>query len=218
MKRLPPNTNLKLFTEAFYNGLPVITNHGPLIENYLVKIDSTLGLALHYHPRTLMIRFDLHQPESIIGYDADVISRFFKYLNQEINKDQESKRLEGGKVRKCDLRYVWAKERARLTSPPHYHVAIFLNRDCYHTLGSFESSAGTMKSRIENAWIKALSLNPFEIRGLIDFPKNSTYKLNRNSSNFANQLDDAFFRLSYFAKAETKLYRDRTRWFGSSYK
>ncbi|MAO66807.1 MULTISPECIES: inovirus Gp2 family protein [Idiomarina] len=218
MKRLPENTNLKLLQEELYKGLKVNHNHGYLIENYLDRMYECVTASLNRYSRTLMIRFDLRQFNCPWGDNDALISKFFKALNDEIRWDQENKQRQGKRVHPCELRYCWVKEQPDVNRPPHYHVAIFLNKDAYHKLGKFNTAAETMRLRIEMSWARALECDIFDIRGLVHFPQNAIYELNRNSPDYFNQFGKAFFRLSYFAKAATKRYRDGTRWFGCSSK
>lgn len=136
MRRHPDNNNLTYHTGELWNGLPVLTKRGPLLEPYLESIRDVMVRALQEHPRTLGIRFDLHFPVGWSGQEGEVISRFIESLKAHIAADLNRRLQErkDGRVHPCRLRYVWVKERG-LSAVSHYHVFIFLNRDAYFTEG-----------------------------------------------------------------------------------
>jgi len=98
----------------------------------------------------------------------------------------------------------------------HYHVLLLLNRDTYHCLGDFAAEEGNMAARIKKAWASALGCDQTDIGGLVHFPKNPVYCVDANSGSFEQEYQALFHRVSYFAKAETKNYGDRSRAFGCS--
>ncbi|MCU8072638.1 inovirus Gp2 family protein, partial [Shewanella sp. SM32] len=117
------NTNLTVISNGQYQGLNVYPR--PLSAEYLNAILQTLQAALNEHPRTFMVRFDLHLPQlnfrdSPTVYDSMVISKFFKSLNAKIQNDRLIKGREGKRVHPCTLRYIWARERADADTD-HYH-------------------------------------------------------------------------------------------------
>ncbi|MGE6383048.1 inovirus Gp2 family protein [Shewanella baltica] len=213
------NTNLTVISNGQYQGLNV--NPRPLSAEYLNAILQTLQAALNEHPRTFMVRFDLHLPQlnfrdSPIVYDSTVISKFFKSLSAKIQHDRLTKGREGKRVHPCTLRYIWARERADADTD-HYHIAIFLNNDAYNHLGNYNRSGQNLSTKIVEAWASALGLDDFSTRHLVHFPEDTpVYYINRNANNYPETFASAFFRLSYFAKLETKHYGDRRRSFGYS--
>ena len=213
------NTNLTVISNGQYQGLNV--NPRPLSAEYLSATLQTLQAALSEHPRTFMVRFDLHLPQlnfrdSPVVYDSTVISKFFKSLNAKTQHDRLIKGREGKRVHPCTLRYIWARERADADTD-HYHVAIFLNNDAYSHLGNFNRSGQNLSTKIVEAWASALGLDDFSTRHLVHFPEDTpVYYINRNANNYPQTFASAFFRLSYFAKLETKHYGHRTRSFGCS--
>ena len=229
-RRHSDNHNLTYHTGGIWNGLPVLTNRGPLLEPYLKSIRDVMVRALQEHPRTLGIRFDLHFPVGWNGPEGEVISRFIESLKARIDADLNRRRQErkDGRVHPCRLRYFWVKEQG-VSAVPHYHVFIFLNRDAYFTLGSYkaagqpvwddvppEPARANMAERIINAWASALWLPPCMVRGLVHFPANACHSVDVNAPDVADQFQDAFNRASYFAKAETKHYGDGSKKFGCS--
>ena len=214
------NTNLTVVNNGLYQGLRVSPR--ALSCQYLDATQRVIQNALNEHPRTLMVRFDLHLPcwmnlpDSPMAYDTNVITKFIKSLNAKIANDKAYKQREGKRVHPCTLRYVWAKERATADTD-HYHVAIFLNNDTYHRLGNFNVPGRNLSTKIVEAWASAIGLASHAARGLVHFPKDMpVYYIDRNAPNYPQTLGDSFYRLSYLAKLETKHYGDRTRSFGSS--
>ncbi len=80
--RYPANPNLVVINNGQYQGRDV--NSRPLSKQYLDAILRTMHAALDEHPRTLVVRCDLHLPlinfdDSPGFYDSTVISKFFKW-------------------------------------------------------------------------------------------------------------------------------------------
>ena len=213
------NTNLSVINNGQYQGLNVYPK--PLSAEYLSVILQTLQTAQNDHSRTFMVRFDFHLPQlnfhdSPTVYDSTVISKFFKSLNAKIQHDRLIKQREGKRVHRCTLRHIWARERADADTD-HYHVAILLNNDAYNHLGDFNHSGQNLSTKIVEAWASALGLDAYSARGLVHFPRDKpVYYINKNALDYPLIFNAAFYRLSYFAKFETKHYGDRTRSFGYS--
>ncbi|MDO6528225.1 inovirus Gp2 family protein [Motilimonas sp. 1_MG-2023] len=223
MNKLPGNSNLHQYAYSAYHGCPVQTQHGVLVKEYLDAIWSTLWQSIIKHPRTFAIRFDLHlrhsNDENVDAVFSDVISKFFSALNKEISTDLALRHCRGVRVHETDLRYIWTKERS--TAPqPHYHVVIFVNNDTYNVLGSPSPNgvSENMATRIISAWASALNLEERDTKGLVHFPENPTYRINHHQPGFDEAFKAVFYRVSYFAKAATKEYGNRTRSFGCSRK
>jgi hypothetical protein len=224
--RHPSNPNLCLYSESTWEGIPVQTQRGPLIINYLDNIRRVIHHAATEHPRTCVFRCELNFPNN--GYESDttVISRFIQSLKAQIKAQEVRKLREGKRAHHCHLRYVWVKERDG-SHIWHYHVALFVNRDAYFTLGTFKPMSQAMvnaslldntnmSDRIRMAWASALGLNLENTSGLVHFPKHPVYDLDANDPNFYNQFNEVFHRLSYFAKSETKHFGQWSKNFGSS--
>ena len=56
--RLKDNTNLTIYINSTYKGLEV-NNKGPLIENYLNRLHTTIQKSLTDYSKTFALRFDL---------------------------------------------------------------------------------------------------------------------------------------------------------------
>lgn len=202
--------------EPTYNGFPVNISRGPLIANYLAAINRTIVNALADTPRVYAVRFDLRLPSKFDVTDTEVITRFFSALKRLLEAADQQKLKEGKRVHPHRLRYCWTREWS-VEGRPHYHVLIILNHDRYRTLGSFKNAEGNLSARIKIAWAIATKLNLEDAARLVHFPQNAEYRLNQNSLDYLAQVQDLFFRVSYFAKADTKVFGIGQRSFGTSH-
>lgn len=232
VQRHPQNHNLTVHAnESSWNDLPVLQQPLGLANEYLQRIQQTLDHACDEYTRLSVMRFDLHFPQNLHCRDDQAISRFIDALKAKLRADQHRKQAKGTRVHPCNLRYVWVKEKAASVAF-HYHVAIMLNRNAYCMLGNYtfagysgdpympvdhsQEPAKNMAERISSAWASALGLSMEQAGGLVHFPDNPVYSVNRNAVAFAQQYSAVFERLSYFAKVETKQYGDCGRHFGCS--
>lgn len=221
----PYNHNLTVYSnEVWWNNHPVLQKPSGLIEQYLQSIKQTLDRACTEYTRLSVMRFDLRFPQTLDHRDDQAISRFVDALKAKIHADQRRKQAQGKRVYPCNLRYVWVKEKVS-SEAFHYHMAIMLNRDAYFTLGDYATAVHpdaptrlpeNMAERILSAWASALGMSMEHVVGLVHFPANPVYSLDRNDMAFTDQYNAVFRRLSYFAKVETKQYGDRSRHFGCS--
>ncbi|MCE9789895.1 inovirus Gp2 family protein [Shewanella chilikensis] len=192
------------------------SNNGPLDDNYLASIKRTFDYALSQYSRTRLMRFDLHYPD---GYPVNEIT------GKQITKFQESfkaimcayiKRKKHNRHSKP--RFIWCRE--IVTSEyPHYHVAVLLNGDVFQGMGPYDDITGEyISGMIAKAWASAIGLSVEQASRAIYFPNNGTYEINKrgNAETFYNQYNQAFYRVSYFAKLESKLFGSRGRNFDSS--
>lgn len=211
-KRHPGNSNLTLWYEPYYRGLPVMFEKGPFITEYLEKLRQTTQRALLLYPRVFAARIDLKFPDGY-GMPEDlvqntVLRRFIESFKAQIEADQDRAVREGRRVHHTELLYFWVRE-VSSTGQPHYHFAFLLNHDAYHTLGRLETERVNMFHRLQKAWASALRLSIPDVSGLVNVPENATFRLSRD-------LNDAgvaafFHRTSYFCKAATKVFIGRTR-------
>lgn len=214
-KRHPFNPNLHLHHRSLWNRIPVQVTKGPLVDEYLRRIDATFWAATNEHPRTLVIRVDLRLPQIGEYQSENFMSRFLASLKAQIKADLERKARKGGRVHPCQLRFVWAREQN--SSPnPHFHLALFVNRDAYHCLGDFRADDGNMAARIKKATASALGIPVENAVGLAEFPDDGVYVLDANAHDFPFRRAAAFERVSYLAKAYSKYYGSRARHFGYS--
>ncbi|EPP5333813.1 inovirus Gp2 family protein [Vibrio harveyi] len=194
--------------------LPIYTDRGPLESSYLEAIKKTLDIALEQHPRTCAMRFDLHYPDrfDVMAIESNHVSKFQESLKAIIAADLERKK----KVGRCKPRFVWVKEQ-NTSEKPHYHVVMLVNGDVYNQLGLFTQKQGNMAARIVQAWASALVVHPGDVECGVHFPDNPIYIVDkRKTDSFLSQYKELFYRLSYFAKKDTKQYGQRMKNFGCS--
>ncbi|MDP4537857.1 inovirus Gp2 family protein [Alkalimonas collagenimarina] len=205
----------KYWNDQTYYGWPLITHRGPLLTNHLDAISKTFDKALMDTSRAYAVRFDLRLPCDFDITDSVVVTRFFNALRRLLETADMEKAREGKRVHPHKLRYCWAKEWGN-EGRPHYHVLIILNHNRYRTLGSFKNGEGNLSARIKTAWAIALNQNLDAVARLVHFPKNAEYRLYRNSPDYQLQAQSLFYRASYFAKAETKVFGIGQRSLGTS--
>ncbi|RQW27277.1 inovirus Gp2 family protein [Rhodobacteraceae bacterium CH30] len=216
MIRHPSNTNLTLHYEYTYKGLPIQTEKGPFIRNYLERLHQTMTYSLNQYPRTFAFRVDLRLPTGILIHDSLMtnmaMERFIESFKAKIRHNRHKARQERPYAHDSKVRYVWAREFSEQGNP-HYHIAILLNNDAFCALGSFYSESRNMFNRLEEAWASALCLPVGEMRGLVEIPRNACYRLLHDDR---DSLADFFYRTSYLCKADTKIYGDGSHGFGAS--
>lgn len=214
-RRHPRNRNLHLHYGNQWNGFPVLTERGPLIEEYLHRISMVLDNALDDFPRTFIARVDLRLPSAGDYAVSGLISRFMASLNAQLAADENRRAREGLRIHPNVVRFVWAREQSS-SRYPHYHLALFFNRDAYHTLGAYWAADGNLASRITRALGSALGIQHHEAKGLAHFVEEGAYSLNIRDQDFGVQKAMVFKRLSYLAKAATKYYGEGANHFGYS--
>lgn len=220
-KRLPENPQYHLWYHPYYLGIPVQTQKGPLIQEYLDRTYHLFDLAHQAHDETLFLRFDLRFP---LNYDLDehrnandYISAFFKYLKDELRSTSLAHRP--------DPRYLWAREQTDPGYRPHYHCALLLNANAISTIGDIHTlpdgtySADNLYHRLVRCWAKALGLPADRsMSGIINISTDFNgalcfYRLHRADSSGWHH---AFYLSSYLCKAATKPFGLSFRVFGSS--
>jgi hypothetical protein len=227
--RHPDNNNLHLYFGESFEGLPVMVNKGPFIQEYLSDLKHTIELALAEYPRVLAFRVDLRLPQGIelpdYAYTNQVISRFIESFNAKIQYHRGQLRDQSQWARRCKVRYVWAREIGS-GGRPHYHLVFLLNRDAYFAVGKLHSKKLNLISRLQGAWASALRLPITTAEDLVHIPDNATYRIDRyprykkvagsDHKVLVYELPDLFYRASYLCKVATKSYGDRQRGFGTS--
>ena len=205
MKNQNYPTHSELHTSPYFNGYPVQIKYQPLMVNNLLIHEQVLMKALSHHKRTCAMRFELKYPKGYTNRDSHTISRFVDSLRGRINTDLAKKNKRTGRNDACVLSYIWVLERSEAMGW-HYHVVIFVNRDIYFRVGNIRNTEGNMYSRIRASWASSLGLSYEKSSGLVHIPKNAVYKINMNSKDYHQQVADVLYRLSYFAKVDTKPY------------
>lgn len=216
MIRHPANNNLHLFYESEYLGLPVQTIKGPLITEYLELLYKTINLALNEHQRVFAFRVDLRFPEFLDTtpylYSNSVVENFVGAFRYQVERDRDKAKGLSVRTHDTSVRYVWAREIGSF-GRPHFHFVFFLNHHAYFSLGSFELKRANLFNRVNTAWASALKLPVESIRGVVEFPRNPTYKLRRGDH---HSIAPLFHRASYLCKSDTKQYGNGCHCFGAS--
>lgn len=201
-------THTALHTSAYFNGYSVQDKYQPLMVSNLLVHEQVVMNALSHHKRTCCMRLELKFPRNSNLMSNYIISKFFDSLRVRLKLDLINKNNRTGKNHKCKLSYIWVCEQSK-SQGWHFHVMIFVNNDVYNCLGSIKATNGNMFSRIRAAWASAIGLSFDDASGLIHVPNNPIYKVNSSANNFKQELNDVLYRLSYFAKVETKPYGQR---------
>lgn len=216
MTRHPGNTNLSLHYDDTFNDLHVQIDKCPFIREYLERLFQTILCTISQYPRVFAFRVDLRLPMGIPLPDLLLtnvaMDRFIESFKAKIRHNRYKARQERPYAHDSKVRYVWAREISQ-NGVPHYHVAILLNNDAFCSLGSFSSDRDNMFNRLEEAWASALCLSREDVKGLVEIPRNASYKLHRDDR---DSQADFFYRTSYLCKADTKVYGDGSHGFGAS--
>lgn len=204
-----------------WHGLPVQFLLDELNLDCLRKIYVLLFDSLLMHSRWTVVRVDLKVPAGFI-LPQGAITEFIESLKRQLKHEQSAKPAVGKRARDPMLRYAWVRE-WKNASYPHYHLVLMLNRDAYFTVGNYSKlqSAGCnygdmLAGRIYKAWGMALGLDWNVARRGVHFPQRPVSPLQTQHALFEKQYRAVFYRLSYFAKNESKVYGDGQRNFGMS--
>jgi len=207
---------MDVISSPTFNGYPVLSQRGGLLENILVGNEEVLVRAFKSHNRIAVMRFELKFPVGYIG-PTEVISKFFDSVRCRLKNDLAKKTVSRGRKIHSDIGYIWVKELSGAHGW-HYHVALLLNYDVYNCFGLINGRNINMFNRILFSWAGALGYSVGDARGLVHIPENSVYKLDRYSLTINEDIFSVLYRLSYLAKLKTKPYQSgsRMRFFGTS--
>ncbi|CAM4356446.1 inovirus Gp2 family protein [Vibrio agarivorans] len=198
-----------LINDKEFNGYPVIHQHGPLVQDILIAIELMMAKSFCEHKRLAVFRFELKFPGDYIG-TAEVISKFIDSLRFRTQRDLSKKSKSRGRAIYSVINYLWVKELSG-SEGWHYHFVLVLNYDVYNCFGKIGSKNNNMYKRILASWASAIECSENDALGLVHLPKNSVYKLDKNSLTFGEDINAVLFRLSYLAKLKTKPYGSNTR-------
>lgn len=209
------------FTLVKKDALTIISTleerYGAYNYDWLESIERVIRNALKEHPRTLVIRVDLHIPDDTsASVDHAVISRFIESLKAKIRANAYKTLKAGKRVHPCTLRYAWVREFGPKNGNKHYHVLLLLNKDAYFQLGPYSRYGGALALRIRQAWMSALGTSDERHHFLAQFPNHPCYYLDANTLALDGAYQKLMERVSYMVKERTKQYGDRERNFGCS--
>lgn len=212
---------------------------------FVEHLDSCLDVindALENHPRTLAIRVDLRLPGWMDQLPDNAISRFIETFKDKIRRDRRRAAQEQRYPKPCNVRYIWVRERST-TLNDHFHVLLLLNKDAYPSLGRFNSKQPNIANRIKESWALALNIDVDNLSGGVLFPPNAEYVVKSSKvpddrlrklvesdawrrmkqddryaklADFCDTYEGLFYRVSYFCKANTKVFGRGLRSFGCS--
>ncbi|HAT2167751.1 TPA: inovirus Gp2 family protein [Citrobacter freundii] len=198
---------------------------GPVNSYYMNRITEISDKAIEAHAKTSVFTFVLRLPEyrdtgDSIACDsnlkAGLIERFTGALKSRIDAHQERRQRKGYQVYPTDLRYVWVREVGQ-SGKSHYHIAVFVNKDTFNTLGDYSKRDNNLGSYISDAWLSALGLLDFpDYRTLVTFTNTPHYLERLRQDRFEQQRQELLSHLGYFAKERTKQYSKEERSFGGS--
>lgn len=198
---------------------------GPLNPDYMKRMGEIINLATEAHPRTAVFTFVLRLPEyrdkgdtiaCIPNLQVGIMERFKGALKARIAVHQHRRRREGLQVCPTDLRVVWVRETGA-SGKPHYHAAIFVNKDTFNGLGDYSKQDRNLGSYICEAWLSATGLLRYpEYRTLVSFNNTPHFLEALREDRFEKQRKSLLNHLSYFAKERTKVYSREARSFGGS--
>lgn len=215
MFKTPPTNSIE------WLGLPIQMEHDQLHSHYLNRIHDLLMRCLAEHPRWTVIRVDLRSPEGCC-IPENAITRFIESIKAQLKYAREVKQSAGKRAYDPMVRYVWVREWNQ-ADQPHFHLAILLNHDAYFSLGNYgrlgdeDGDYDEMLSwRIYKAWGVALGIDWRKAQAGVHFPECPTSALMRRGPRSNRQLYGVFYRLSYFAKLQTKRFGEGARSFGMS--
>ncbi|MGE6162433.1 MAG: inovirus Gp2 family protein [Aeromonadaceae bacterium] len=200
------------------------TIFGPHILDYYTRIIDLIRAALVTHPRTLVLRVDLHDPAIINHGDmmtrlhnnqGCVMNSFINSLNSKIASHQRRRAKAGKRVYPNTLRYAWVREFSQ-TGKRHFHILLLLNKDAFFHLGDYNIENSTLRTMITTAWCSALSLSPEEGHYLVHYPTNGKYALLKQAVDRGIYPAGFMNRVHYMTKAKSKSFNDGYRSFGCS--
>lgn len=198
---------------------------GPFNSGYMKRMTDVTNFATNAHARTSVFTFVLRLPEYRDNGDSTVcnpdlrpglMERFKGALNARIAAHQKRRKREKSQVCLTELRNLWVREVGK-SGKSHYHMAIFVNKDTFNSLGNYSKEEHNLGSYIGEAWLSALGLSDVpEYRTLVSFNNKPHYLERLRVDRYGQQLLRLRNHLSYFAKERTKSYNKEERSFGGS--
>ncbi|HGL6398532.1 TPA: inovirus Gp2 family protein [Citrobacter koseri] len=198
-------------------------SHGLHNADNLDTILEVLGYATDEFTSVTAVRVDTHYPPELedtvacfINRDPGAISRFINSLKGMLENSEHRRRRNGTRVHPNTLRNLWAKEFSQ-AGKCHFHVCLIFNEQAYNRLGDYNIDT-SLRMMIVRAWYSALGLVPEDYPGLVHFPENCRYILDRNSADYIYEFGELVHRLDYLTKLDSKIYEEGERNFGGSHK
>ncbi|CNL35515.1 inovirus Gp2 family protein [Yersinia frederiksenii] len=200
-----------------------IGSHGLHNADNLDTILEVLGHSTNEYPCIMAVRADYHYPpilEDTVccfpNLKPGAISRSINALKEMLKNSERRRKRNGTQVHRNTLRNVWAKEFSQ-SGKCHFHVCFVFNEQAYNKLGDYNIDT-SLRMMITRAWYSALGLELEDYPGLVHFPDNCRYILDRNSADYIYEYGELLHRLDYLTKLDSKIYEEGERNFGGSRK
>ncbi|TBM16987.1 inovirus Gp2 family protein [Hafnia alvei] len=166
-----------------------IGSHGLHNADNLDTILEVLSYSTNEYPSIMAVRTDYHYPpilEDTVGcfhnLKPGAISRSINALKEMLKNSELRRKRNGARVHPNTLRNVWAKEFSQ-SGKCHFHVCFVFNEQAYNKLGDYNIDT-SLRMMITRAWYSALGLELEDYPGLVHFPDNCRYILDRNSADY----------------------------------
>ncbi|XPV75782.1 MAG: YagK/YfjJ domain-containing protein [Desulfovibrio sp.] len=199
--------NLKLTSEATFNGKPILNGDGEFrcYATLLQRIDDLMGYMTANHSRVTAVRFDLRYPPINTQTSNNDVSNLCKRLK------------ENAKNQGIKLLLFWVREQSR-AKHQHYHCIALLD-------GSKVRSEFNFMQVVDEMWQKVIKVQQPGLVHYCNFNETNRYevmiqrptatatgnKLEAQQRAFTNNYNTFFKRASYLAKEGQKGYAPRRR-------
>lgn len=196
--------------------------HGLHVSAWRDRMVDILDDASNEFNRIMALRVDLHYPKILDNGDTvccfpnqkpGEISRFINSLKARLSAHEYRRAQNGTRIYPNTLREIWAKEFSK-SGKCHYHTCLIFNKDAYYHLGSYDDNC--LRGMIINSWYSALGIQLEDSLGLVHFPENGKYVLDRNKPDFIFEYHALIKRLDYLTKVDSKVFGEGNRNFGCS--
>lgn len=221
------NNSFALTPEIINNVIDNAARYGEVNQHYIERSAQVISNALNEYRNIFVFRVDLRfpyipdtfgqTPTLNVNKDDAVITRFFESLKAQLRASDRRKEKAGIRVHPSKVRYIWVREQNNAPFQ-HYHCLILLNKDAYAFLGQGGNEESVnMANRIKKAWASALGVPWDCFNGIVFFPQNTCYYIDRNEwKTHGVVFNELMERVSYLAKTETKPVGQGYRVFGCS--
>jgi hypothetical protein len=205
---------------SIYHNLPINTNINKQQGCETVILDrlhSQLEYMTNNHSKVLQVRCDLRYPQDTqIEHKRTHFSKFNKNLkrnlerNNKLPKDGKSRSekvpLKDHPKHNIDPHITLVIEQHTPEHYPHAHVLVHVN-------GNIKQSANDILQRAERIWNSTLNIP--EKNGLVDHCNKkgtNSFMIDRNSDNYSDTINNAFYQASYLAKTRGKENTPKSVW------
>ena len=188
------------YNETFHDH-PINTNREKnqgCDEKILEIIESSFNSILEKHSKIFCLRFDVRYPKDDILYDKNKIYDF----NYNLKRSLKREKIQGGHRVDPILLSVAEKHNE---DHSHYHYFLLVNGNSHRRTTQIHEKANSLWSKMNNS---------NEV-GLVDFcNKNGKngIMIDKNSDDFEQKYNEAFYQASYLAKIRGKEHPDKGSW------